>query len=143
MDKEVLKVDLSTPTAKGFKSFKGKWNGRWNYKNNSVTLLMAGHVIEHISRENSGFIKFMNEAWRVLKIGGQFLISTPYAGSTGFWADPTHVNGCVPQTFYYFDPENPTKLYDAYKPKPWKIERCVWQADGNLEILLIKRNEKK
>jgi SAM-dependent methyltransferase len=113
----------------------------WPLPDNTFTLLSASHVLEHITRENNIFIKFMDECWRVLKYDGQFRIAVPYAGSTMFWADPTHVNGIVPQTFHYFDPLAPLNTYHIYKPKPWKIEQLYWTQEGNVEALLSKRRE--
>lgn len=115
----------------------------WPFSDNSVTLFMAGYVIEHISRENKGFIKFMDEAWRCLKVGGQLMISTPYAGSTAFWSNPENVNGCTPQTFFYFDPMNPSGLYLKHRPKPWEIKKWSYAVDGNMEFLMAKRKEEK
>lgn len=115
----------------------------WPIPDNTFTLVSASHVLEHIPRENGVFIDVMNECWRVLKYDGQMRIAVPFAGSTMFWADPTHVNGIVPQTFHYFDPLAPMKTYHVYKPKPWKIEQCYWQPDGILECLLTKRREDK
>lgn len=113
----------------------------WPIPDESFTLLSASHVLEHITREGGAFMRVMDEAWRVLKYGGQFRIATPYGGSTLFWADPTHVNGIVPQTFQYFDPLAPLDTYRVYKPKPWKIEQLYWAPDGVIEALLSKRRE--
>lgn len=113
----------------------------WPFPDGCATLLSASHVVEHIDPRAFGFIKFMDEAWRVLKPEGQFRIATPYAGSTGYWSDPTHVNPCTHHTFHYFDPLQPTGLYKEYKPKPWKIEQLYWSPDGNMEVLLSKRRE--
>lgn len=146
-NKSVIKIDLSGGTSSpGFLSIYPKplnalqaaqfVEKKLPLKSNSVTLLMAGHLIEHI--EPRKFITFMDECWRVLKEGGQFMISNPYAGSTGFWADPTHINGVNAQTWYYFDPTGPTGLYDTYKPKPWRVDRCFFQSDGVMETLLVK-----
>lgn len=107
------------------------------------TLLSSSHFLEHIPRENRTFIKVMDECWRILKFDGQFRIAVPFGGSTMFWADPTHINGIVPQTFHYFDPLAPLKTYHVYKPKPWKIEQLYWSPDGNIECLLTKRREDK
>ena len=97
---------------------------------------VAGHLIEHIKPWLS--IYFMNEVWRVLKEGGTFAASTPYAGSKGYWQDPTHCNGWSEITFQYFDPAYP--LYYIYKPKPWHVLKGfpVWQANGNLEVIMEK-----
>jgi SAM-dependent methyltransferase len=91
------------------------------------------------------FMRFMDEVWRILKPGGEFIIGLPYAGSPGFWWDPTHINGCSEVTWLYFDPEgspllDPTgTFYSIYKPKPWKIKFSAWNVTGNIEVILTKR----
>lgn len=134
-DNKVIKVDLGLGKQEGFKSINGL-KPPFSLKDNSVTLLSCVNLVEKIQPKD--FIKFMDECWRVLKIYGQFRILTAYAGSTGYWADPTNVNGCNAQTWMYFDPTSPTKLYQVYKPKPWKVDRCFFQSDGIMEVLLIK-----
>ena len=97
------------------------------------------------------FMRFMDEVWRILKPGGEFLISLPYAGSPGYYQDPSHINPCTEITWLYFDPKghpmlDPTGvLYSIYKVKPWRIKINAWHVDGNMEVVLIKRplNEEK
>lgn len=113
----------------------------WPFEDETFTLLSAAHVVEHIDPHKFGFLRWMDEAWRVLKYDGQFRISTPYGGSTHYLADPTHVNPCVPHTFHYFDPFQVTKLYSQYKPKPWRIQQLYWSPDGNIEVLMSKLRE--
>lgn len=115
----------------------------WPFPDASLSLIMAGHVVEHVNPANFGFIKWMNEAWRILKHGGQLMISTPFAGSMGYWSDPTHVNPCTNVTWEWFDPlaSSGSGLYRMYSPKPWKIEKLYWSLDGNMECLLSKRRE--
>lgn len=116
----------------------------WPFPSNCANLLVASHIVEHIDPRKDGFIKWMNEAWRILKPGGQMMVATPYAGSMGYWQDPTHVNGCNEVTWYYFDPlEKTFDLYKYYEPAPWKVESIGWHADGNLEVLLSKRLDDK
>ena len=116
----------------------------WPLPDGCATLVMARHLVEHINPANFGFINFMNECWRVLKIDGQMLITTPYGGSVGYWGDPTHINGCTNFTWNYFDPLTTDGLYyRQYRPKPWKIISCYWSSDGNMEVLLSKRKEDK
>jgi SAM-dependent methyltransferase len=102
----------------------------------SCSTILGSHIIEHIKPwfTNSLF----DELWRMMKVGGQLILSTPYAGSAGYWQDPTHCNGFNEATFQYYDPRFP--LWNIYKPKPWHIEAGFpcWQANGNLEILLEK-----
>jgi len=99
-------------------------------------VIVGSHLVEHIKPWL--MIDFMNELWRIMKPEGQLALSLPYAGSPGFWQDPTHCNGCNQATWQYFDPRFP--LYQIYKPKPWKIEDGfpVWQVTGNLEVMMEK-----
>ena len=66
----------------------------WPIPSNSVNLLVASQLVEHINPHKGGFLDFMDEAWRVLKTNGQFMIATPYGGSSAYIQDPTHVNPC-------------------------------------------------
>lgn len=88
------------------------------------------------------FMRFLDEVWRILKPGGKIMGAFPYAGSTGYWQDPTHCNGINEVTMAYFDPLYAGgHLYRIYHPKPWKIEVNTWNANGNVEFVLIKRAE--
>jgi len=112
----------------------------------SVLVAIAAHVVEHINPAKGTFIRFMDEVWRILKPDGEFAIVTPYAGSPGYWQDPSHCNPCSENTFRYFDPlDQPTggALYSIYKPKPWKIKpgTLSLKKTGNLEVVLVKRRE--
>lgn len=137
----VIKVNLSPRPEEGFVQIKDPLKLPWPLKDSSVTLLSAAGIVHRINPVDKGFIKWMDEAWRVLKVGGQMRIATPYGVGAGFISDPCSLNPCTPQTFHYFDPEQATMLYAKYHPKPWKIEPngVFWQTDGLLEILLSKR----
>lgn len=111
----------------------------WPIQDEYVSLAMASHLVEHINPAGGIFLKFMDEVWRILKYGGQFMMVMPFAGSAGYWQDPTHINGCTPATWFYFDPLHPSHLYDIYKPKPWKIRFCTYDVNGIMEVCLEKR----
>lgn len=115
----------------------------WPLKDESVLVATASHVLEHINPHKGVFIKVMDEIWRVLKPGGQLAFVVPYAGSPGFWQDPTHCNGISEATMYYFDPLHESDLYQFYKPMPWKIEMLAYKPEGNLECVLKKRKMDK
>jgi SAM-dependent methyltransferase len=92
-----------------------------------------------------GLISFMDEAWRVLKPGGQAQHVFPYAGSNGYWMDPTHLNPMTHVTMAYFDPlakdssGHLYNLYTIYRPKPWKLLRCYYDTVGFTEICMERR----
>ena len=97
--------------------------------------ILASHLVEHLCPKN--FMRVMDEWWRLLRAGGQLLVSLPYATSYGFYQDPTHCNHVNEATWTYFDPEQ--FLYCIYRPLPWKVERNAWREGGNMEVILSKR----
>lgn len=110
----------------------------------SKKVLTAEEIRKTLGEVDSGpiFIRLMDEIWRILKPGGQFIAAFPYAGSSGFFQDPTHINNINEATLAYFDPlEAGGYLYKIYKPKPWKILSSSWSMVGNMEIVLEKRKE--
>lgn len=114
----------------------------WPLPDESVSFAMSSHVIEHINPAKGIFLQFMNEVWRIMKPDCQFASVMPYAGSPGYWQDPTHINGCTPATFAYFDPlTTGSSLYYIYEPAPWKVVTCTYDVVGNLEIVLEKRRD--
>ena len=85
------------------------------------------------------FLAFMDEIWRITQIDGTFAFVVPYAGSSGFFQDPTHLNPINEATLAYFDPFDQSGLWAIYKPYPWKIVQSSWSNVGNLEVILQKR----
>lgn len=105
-------------------------------QSSSCITIKAAHIAEHIPPNK--ILAWFNEMWRMLKPGGQMAFSTPYAGSPAYWNDPTHVTGFTEIALQMLDPDYP--LYHMYEPKPWKIEHSVWKPQGNMELILRKRN---
>lgn len=88
------------------------------------------------------FIAFMDEVWRILKVGGEFAISVPHGSSQGYLQDPTHCNAMNESRWAYFDPEEQYTgglLWRIYRPLPWKIKFLTWDPSANMEVVLIKR----
>lgn len=110
-------------------------------------IITTQEVDSHIGEYKylGGFVRFMDEVWRTLKPGGQFLCTFPFGGSPGYWQDPTHVNPITHVTLAYFDPfakdsaGNSYNLYPIYRPKPWKIVRCFYDMNGFMEVAFEKR----
>jgi len=118
----------------------------WPLPDECAIRAMASHIIEHIppvaldgGKTRFLFIEFMDEVWRVLKPGGEFLIAAPHGYSPGYLQDPTHCHALNEATFAYFDPEH--LFYQFYRPKPWKMKYISWDPAANIEAVLIKREE--
>lgn len=111
----------------------------WPLPSDTFEIAVASHVAEHINPAKFGFINWMNELWRVMEPLGRLMIAVPYAGSPGYWQDPTHVNPCNEHTWSYFDPLHPSKFWGFYRPKPWRIVTCAWDQQGFMEVVMEKR----
>lgn len=105
----------------------------------SCLMVLMSHLWEHI--EPKYRMSVMDEIWRIMKPEGQLLISVPYYLSFGAYQDPTHYPCPNEATFTYFDPNCP--LYQIYQPKPWKVVRNDYQINGNMEVILEKRQARK
>jgi len=113
----------------------------WPLPDACASRVMASHLVEHISPAGGVFIRFMNEVWRVIKPGGEFMISMPYGLSPGFVQDPTHCNPCNEATWAYFDPLHQSRLWEIYKPRPWYYRYVSFDPMWNMEVLLIRHSE--
>lgn len=114
----------------------------WPLPDECVITAVSSHVVEHINPHKFGFVNFMNELWRVMKVGGEIAISCPHADSHGYRQDPTHCNMINETTWAYFDPLEPKTqgmLYNIYQPKPWRIKYLSWSPAANIEVILVKR----
>lgn len=90
-------------------------NGKWNFKDGSVGIIRASHVLEHL--ENP--IHVMNEAYRVLAGGGFFFIDVPSTDGRGAFQDPTHRN-CFwnSNSFFYYTRDSHAKYIRGKHLKP-------------------------
>lgn len=112
----------------------------WPLPDECVVMAMASHLVEHLNPSHFGIINFFNEVWRVMRVGGQFAIVTPHGLSQGFRQDPTHTKAWDEASFCYFDPLDPSHLWNIYQPKPWRIKYLNWSPSANIEAILIKRH---
>jgi SAM-dependent methyltransferase len=101
--------------------------------------VVGSHIVEHIKPWL--MIDFMNELWRILRVGGQIAFSLPYGVGPGFVQDPTHCNPCNEITWEYFDPN--CHMWNIYKPKPFQIDMNTYQVGGFMEVLLMKITEEE
>lgn len=118
----------------------------WPLPDESVIIATASHFVEHINPAHFGIIKFFDEVWRVMRVGGEFGIVTPHGLSQGFRQDPTHTKAWDEASFCYFDPliedgrGNRVGLWDIYRPRPWQIKYLNWSPAANIEAILVKRH---
>ena len=81
-------------------------NNRLPFNDNAFIEVRALQVIEHIRNDNK--VNFLNEVYRILKVGGLFIAEfPPPMGADGnmsasYFTDPTHCAWWMPGTFWCF-----------------------------------------
>lgn len=73
----------------------------WPFKNGSVDEIVCNHYVEH----TADLVRFMDETYRILKVGGKCSIQAPYYSSFRATMDPTHRRNISEMTFLYFNKE--------------------------------------
>jgi predicted SAM-dependent methyltransferase len=109
----------------------------WPFEDNTFQEVRASHVIEHINPADGGFLRWMDEVWRICEPGGRLMISVPHGRSDWYLQDPTHCNQCNEVTFTYFDPAH--GMYGVYRPKPWEIVSLKSNPRYAIDVVLVKR----
>lgn len=71
----------------------------WPWADDSVEAVSIKHYIEHVK----DLIPFMNELYRVMRVGAKCFISAPYYTSIRSMQDPTHVRPICENTFLYYN----------------------------------------
>jgi SAM-dependent methyltransferase len=77
---------------------------------NSVDLVIAWHVLEHIGTQGvtAGWFEFWEDLYRVLKPEGWLYAECPYYAGIWAWSDPTHTRAISEHSFLFFN-------QDAYR----------------------------
>jgi len=118
-DKGLLKVDIGgglnpfrdyiTIDLRPEADIQGDLNEKFPLEDNSVGLLNAHHILEHL--KNPMFS--MQEIYRVLAHGGWAFIEVPSTDGRGAWQDPTHISYWNKNSFWYYTDRNYAEFADA------------------------------
>ena len=108
-------------------------NETWRFNDNSVGVLRAYHVLEHLNDT----IHFFNEAFRVLAPGGFLLIEVPSANGAGAFGDPTHKKFFNLLSFEYFTNQQYAKYIQPQYTGRFQVARLVeyWWQNPNIPII--------
>jgi predicted SAM-dependent methyltransferase len=88
-------------------------------KTESIETIYSDQLLEHIPKDK--FIPFMNQCYRILKVGGVFECTFPPAVTQDgmpnleFYADPCHVNAMIPGTFSCFSKKFRESMFDKFR----------------------------
>jgi SAM-dependent methyltransferase len=77
-------------------------SGPWPFADGSFDKVVANHVLEHVPE----VVHVVQEAYRVLKSGGRFIIRGPHFSAPDMvWSDPTHRRALSIAMFLHFQPD--------------------------------------
>lgn len=93
----------------GNPDYKFNLNDSWVFKNDSIGVIRAHDVIEHLKDP----LHFMKEAFRVLVPGGYLMILVPSTDGRGAFQDPTHISFWNENSFWYYTRKEQAKYIDT------------------------------
>lgn len=66
---------------------------------NCIDEALISHYVEH----TKDLIKFMDELYRIIKVGAKCTVIAPFYNSMRAWQDPTHLRAISEATFLYYN----------------------------------------
>jgi SAM-dependent methyltransferase len=113
------------------------------FDDEAATEIRAIDVVEHLDNytadQRPSVIAFVEEAYRILKPGGELYIQTPGYRAEFAWQDPTHVRPFHPRTFDLWDEDTDYGRTNGYYSKAKFKVKSEELPNGNLRVWMIKR----
>lgn len=75
-------------------------NERWPFEDQSVDEVHSSHTVEHLTAEQR--VHYVNELYRVLKVGAKATIICPHWASCRAYGDPTHQWPPISEFWFYY-----------------------------------------
>jgi len=94
----------------------------WNLPHEEFDLVYSNQVMEHMKVDVKDW---MDELWKILKVGGKAIIRVPHFTNPNFFIDPTHRRWFSEGTLDYFDKS--TLRGDLYGKIYWPTSQFWWR----------------
>jgi SAM-dependent methyltransferase len=111
----------------------------WPWSDGEFDHVMALDVMEHLRVDVQ---VWLDESWRILKLGGELHLRLPAWDNPVSWRDPTHRRVFHPETFDYWDPSKPLHsygaMYFAESGRWWSVLQVEHVNGGDLGFILRK-----
>jgi len=119
-------------------------NGKWDLEDNSVGILRAYDVFEHLKDP----IHTMNEVYRVLAHGGILDLQVPSTSSKAAFRDPTHVSFWNDESIWYYTKEQYAKYIQPQYKGRFQSLKTVEDKCGEIiwvraHLIAIKNEERE
>lgn len=111
-------------------------NNTFPLEDNSVGVLNASHVIEHLKDP----VHTMKEIHRVLCDGGWVFIDAPSTDGRGAWQDPTHVSFWNQNSFWYYTRKTQARYIrnTTIRFQEFRLETIFpnnWYKENNIPVV--------
>lgn len=114
----------------------------WPFDSESADVILAIDVLEHMPTHNSNgesvYIKFIEEAYRILVVGGLLYIQTPSSKASFMWTDISHVRPFEIDSFDLFDPSTTYGKTTGFYSKTKFSVKAEELENHNLRFWLTK-----
>jgi len=104
----------------------------WPIQDESVDLIVASHVIEHVNC----VISFMSETYRMLKRNGMLIIRYPHYSQRHTFRDPTHKRFMTLESLDYFIIAS--ELFGEYSDFGFEIVSKKLHVDNTIGFFIAK-----
>lgn len=94
----------------------------WSLPHEEFDLVYSNQVMEHLKADVKDW---MDELWKILKVGGKAIIRVPHYTNENFYIDPTHRRWFSEGTLDYFD--KTTLRGDLYGKIYWPTSPFWWR----------------
>lgn len=102
----------------------------WPFKDNSIDIIIAHHVMEHLGQTAHQFMDILAELYRICKPDATMEIFVPHPYHFTFTGDPTHVRVITPEQFSLFDKDvNPECPLRESSGLGFKVVDLFYQPD--------------
>lgn len=117
-------------------------NFPWPFADESADEVLAIDIIEHMpthTRDNENtYIKFIEEAHRILVPGGTLYIQTPGSKAKFMWTDLSHVRPFEIDSFDLFDPDTAFGRTTGFYSKATFTVKAEELGNHNLRFWMVK-----
>lgn len=107
------------------------------FSDGSIDKIYMDNVLEHLESP----LRVMEELFRILKFGGDVIITVPYFRSVWAFIDPTHRNFFTVNSFYYYDPDHLLSKRYQYTNIRFKVDKIIFNEtlkNSNIKKLILK-----
>ncbi len=105
----------------------------WPWRDNSVSEIIANHVMEHLGKSTEEYFRIIKEIYRICKNNAKIFIAVPHPRHDTFINDPTHIRIITPESLKLFS----KKKNHEWIEKKYSNSLLALSLDVDFEIISV------